>query len=309
MRTLQILISTLLIAFLSLIAKGQNPMDSVRVTYKNKTVTVKPVADESVNVKFKDSLNNKKIVVKVSYVDDLDNIEKKIEDKIDSNGKKIYDFIKYKKERKHFIETDYLTTLDIGFTGTMNENENAFAINPKMTKSANINIGLVSQNMNLYKDQLLLSYGLHLNNYYFKYSDKQQMQYLDNQGHVSTYKDSNNNYAKNRLDTRYFAIPVLLEYHTKNNNFNIAAGVEFGFHRKTKYMLKGDKNSMEFDQKNETDVKMNDTQISAVLKIGIDDIAIYGKYTLTDMYKDSAYLAGLNPHQHLFSFGVCLFGI
>ena len=34
-----------------------------------------------------------------------------------------------------------------------------------------------------------------------------------------------------------------------------------------------------------------------------------GKYTITDMYKDSAYLAGFNPHQHLLSFGVCLFGI
>jgi hypothetical protein len=88
-----------------------------------------------------------------------------------------------------------------------------------------------------------------------------------------------------------------------------AAGVEFGFNGRSKVVLKGDRNSKEFKQKNDNDIKINDTQMNAVVRLGLDNIALYAKYSLTDMFANSAYAQGQNPGQHLFSFGVCLFGI
>ncbi len=312
MKTIQLIITALLIAFSGLFAKAQSTSDSVKITYKNKTVAVKPLGDESTTtVKFKDTLNNKKIVVKVSYSDDINLASNPTDNKIDSAGKKVIDILKYKndKKRNHFIETSWLPTFDIGFVSTMSDNTAATSYQPKLSKSANINIGLIRQDMNLYNNQILLSYGLNINNYYLKYQNKQQVQYLDQNGYLKVHNDSINNYDKNRLDVRYLTVPVMLEFHGKNNKFNLAAGVEFGFNGRSTAVLKGDRNSLDFKQKNDVDVKVNETQMNAVVRIEIDNVSVFGKYSLTNMYADSAYPQGQNPGQHLFSFGVCLFGI
>lgn len=311
MKTIQFIITTILIACSGLLAKAQSSSDSVKITYKNKTVAVMPLGDESTTtVKFKDSLNKKKIVVKVSYTDDIRLSDKTTISKEDSSGKKVFHVkSNNKEERSHFIETSFLPSFDIGFASTMNDNAGGVSFKPELRKSANINIGIIRQDMNLYNNQVLLSYGLHINNYYLKYSNKQQVQYIDNNGHLNAYNDSINNYDKNRLDVRYLTVPVMLEFHGKNDKFSLAAGVEFGFNGRSKVVLKGDRNSLEFKQKNDTDIKINDTQMNAVVRVGLDNIALYAKYSLTDMFANSAYAQGQNPGQHLFSFGVCLFGI
>lgn len=313
MKSIQLIIIGLALAYAGSQLNAQNQNDSVKITYKNKTVTIKPMGDESyTTVKFKDTLLNKKIVVRVA-VDDLDNsIEKHIEDNLDTSSKKIYDMIKprkFSKDRKKFIETAFLPTLDIGFASTTNENSNSKVYTPKLNKSANINIGLVRQNMNLIGGQFLLSYGLNLNNYYLKYDNIQEIQYLDEQGRLNAFVDTVNVLKKNRQDLRYFSVPVLLEYHTKNNNFNIAAGVELGFNGWSKLVLKGENDGNQFKTKSENDIKISNTQINAVLRIGFDNFAIFGKYGVTDMHIDTAYEEGKSPKQHIFSFGICVLGI
>jgi hypothetical protein len=311
MKTIHIILCSIALAYAGIYAHAQNPSDSVRVTYKNKTVVVKPQGDESyTTIKFKDTGINKKIVVKVAILDNYEIAEKKIEDKLDTTSKKVYNMLKNNKpgERKHFIETSFFSTFDLGLSSTINEvDQNTF--NPKIGKSINMNIGLVRQNMNLLKGQFLLSYGLSLNNYYLKYDNKQMLQKLDQQGYLVGAKDSVNTYSKNRLDVRYFTIPVLVEYHSKSDNFRIAAGVELGFNGKSKYVLKGENNGSNFNNKSEVDIKINPSQLNAVVRIGIDNIAIYGKYSISDMYQNSSYSMNQNPHQHLYSVGICFFGI
>lgn len=311
MRIIHIILCSIALAYAGIYAHAQNTSDSVRVTYKNKTVVVKPQGDESyTTIRFKDTSLNKKIVVKISVLDNYEIAERKIEDQLDSNSKKVFNMLKADKDekRKHFIETDFFSTFDLGLSSTINEN-NVPSLTPKLGKSLNLNIGLIRQNMNLLKGQVLFSYGISLNNYYLKYDDKQILQAKDNQGYLFNVKDTVNNYSKNRLDVRYFTIPMLLEYHSKSNNFNIAAGVEFGFNGRSKNILKGENNGSNFKKTSETDIKINPTQVNAVIRIGIDNIAIYGKYSVSDMYQNSAYISGQNPHQHLYSVGICFFGI
>lgn len=314
MKNLYHIIAIAVISILGIIQlNAQTENDSIKVSYRNKTVAIKPKAGMgTTNIKFNDTAENTQILVKVAVVENESvTIEEEIEKQLDSGSKKIYKMLNTKKDPadRKFIKTSFFNTFDIGFVNTINEVDNKYAFDPKMTKSANISIGIVNQNMNLYKGRVLFSYGLNLNNYYLKYSDKQMIQTLDNQGFLTQYRDSANTYSKNRLDVRYLTVPVLLEYHSKKGNFNIAAGVEYGFNGRTHYKQKGETNTKDFHRKTDNDIKINPTQLNAVLRIGIDNLAVYAKYSLTDMYESSAYAAGNNPHQHMMSFGICLFGI
>jgi hypothetical protein len=311
MKTIHIILCTIALAYAGIYASAQNSSDSVRITYKNKTVVVKPQGDESyTTIKFKDTGLNKKIVVKVAVLDNYEIAEKKIEDQLDTTSKKVYNMLKNKssEERKHFIETNYFANFDMGLTSTINESEqNTF--NPKLGKSVHMNIGLIRQNMNLYKGQLLFSYGLSLNNYFLKYENKQIIQTIDNQGYIIGNRDTLKTYSKNRLNVSYITVPLLIEYHSKSNKFNIAAGVEFGFNGRSKYVLKGENEGENFKSKYEADININPTQLNAVVRLGIDNIALYGKYGISDMYQNSSYANNQNPHQHLYSVGICFFGI
>jgi hypothetical protein len=306
MKSIQIFISMLLLAYAGINLSAQSDADTVRITYKGKGVTVKPQGDESsTTIKFKDTIAKKNIVVKVSVKDlEDDDVD------LDSAIKKTIKLMTpdKKKERK-FVQTSWLPNFDLGFVSTDNEVESNSAFNPKFTKSANISLGIVKQDLNLYKGRLLFSYGFSINNYYMKYNDRQQIQRLDQQGHLYAYTDTLNTFRKNRLDAHYLTIPVLLEYHSKNNSFNIAAGVEYSFGGRTSLITKGTFKSLDFERREESEIKINPEQINAVLRIGSDHLAVYGRYTITDMYQSSAYAGNTNPHQHLFSVGICLFGI
>jgi hypothetical protein len=320
MKLIQILIASIALLYAGLKVNAQTDKDTVKIIYKGKTYKIDTKIDpqeeeKNSTLKFVDTLKKNMVMVSVrTKTMDGKEWSTNVTDE-DSN-----DMAKFKKminlmtktdsgKRKHFIETRFLPNLDLGFTSTMNEVENANAFTPRLGKSANINLGIISQNMNLYKGRVLFSYGFGLNNYYLKYNNKQAIQYVDQQGFLKSYVDTVNNYDKNRLDVRYLSVPLMLEYHSKNHNFAIAGGVELGFNGHTKVTRKGDKESQEFKHKDDNDVKISPEQVTAVLKISIHDVSIFGRYSITDMYRPSAYAAGQNPHQHLFSFGVCLFGI
>lgn len=310
MKTINALICWFILTYSGIITNAQNTSDSVKVTYKNKTVVVKPQGDESyTTIKFKDTSINKKIVVKIAVLDNFEIAEKKIEDQLDTNSKKVYNLLKSHNsfERKHFIETEFFSTLDLGLSSATSDISPT--ITPKLGKSINLSLGLINQNMNLYKGQVLLSYGVALNNFYLKYEQKQMIQTIDKQGFAQNYIDSTNKYSTNRLDIKYITLPILFEYHSKSDNFNLAAGVEIGFNGKGKYVLKGDNNGINFKNKTDANIKLNPTQVNAVVRIGIDNIAIYGKYTITDLQQSSAFQNVRNPHTHLYSVGICFFGI
>jgi hypothetical protein len=323
MKIIQILITAFALLYANFKASAQTEKDTLKISFKGKNykidTKIEPEEEErNRTLKFVDTLKKTMVLVTVStrVYDGNEPNDKDLgifKDTSDEERlqKKIVNLVKktQEKERRHFIETSLLPTIDLGFASTMNETDNSSAYTPKLGKSANLNIGLIRQNMNLYNERILFSYGVSLNNYYLKYEDKQTVQYVNDQGYLKRQKDTLNNFDKNRQDVRYFTIPVLLEYHSKNDKFTIGAGVEFGFNGRTKLTLKGDRESLEFKQKNANNIKISPEQMNAVVRVGIHNFSFYGRYSLTDMYQSSAYEAGQNPHQHLFSVGVCFFGI
>lgn len=316
MKPINILIATIILAYASITVNAQNADDTVKIQYKGKQWKFSTVLDpneEEMNktIRLNDSVSKKTILISVSARQGNNN-SRMGHDKGDSSinwKKQIIDLTKDKDDgKRRFIETHFLPNLDLGFASSIADVNNATATNPVFTKSVNLNLGLVSQDMNLYKGRILFSYGIGLNNYYLKYQNKQMVQYIDAQGYLASYVDTVNNYDKNRLNVKYYSIPLMLEYHSKNKNFNISAGVEYGFSGRTNVVTKGDKASNEFKRQEENNIKINPTQINAVVKVGIDKLAIYARYSITDMHKD-AFTEANDPHYHLFSVGLCLMGI
>lgn len=306
-----ITILALALAFTTVRAKGQNPSDSLKIIYKGKTIVVKQQGEESSStVRFIDTATKRKVLVRTYFTKD-DEASAEAED-MDTTATKLINMIKghqIHKDKRRFIRTSFLPTFDIGFASTINDMETARTFTPKFGKSVNIDLGLIRQDLNLYNGQFLFSYGLNLNRYYLKYGNKQMLQYIDNNGFLASRTDSVNHYDKNRLDIGYLAVPVMLEYHSKKGHFEMAAGVEFGFNATSKLTLKGSNESGSFKQKNETDIKVNPNQMNAVVRIGINNVALYAKYSITNMYKSSAYEQGADPGQHLCSVGLCILGI
>lgn len=317
MKPINILFLTIILAYACIAAKAQSADDTVRIQYKGKQwkfSTDMADDEDEINktIRIKDTVDKKHITIGVTAAKtrEFNPFGKNNNDSGFNFKKQVIDLSKNKKDPadRKFIETHLLPNLDLGFASSIADVNNATATNPRFTKSANLNLGLIGQDMNLYKGRILLSYGIGLNNYYLKYSNKQIVQYINSQGYLASYVDTVNNYDKNRLNVRYFTVPVMLEYHSKSNDFNVAAGVEYGFNGRTNVVTKGDKDSREFKRREENDIKINPMQLNAVVKVGIDNVALYARYTITDMH-DGAFTEATNPHYHLFSVGLCLMGI
>lgn len=73
MKILHAIMTGMALAYAGIYANAQSAVDSVKVTYKDKTVVVRSQGDESkTSIHFNDSLTGKKILVKVQFEDDLE---------------------------------------------------------------------------------------------------------------------------------------------------------------------------------------------------------------------------------------------
>ncbi len=316
MKPIQILIGVLSLAYASINLKAQTPSDTVKVSYKGKSYKVSPNRDpgeqeKSTTWKFRDTIKKQMVLVKVVVKED----DSKHWDSEESSTKKDSTYWHYGSFKKNLaredklIKTYIVPTLEFGYLTSINENSVDDKLNPSSGKSWFSNVNWIRQTINLSHNKFFLSYGLNQNSNSINYSNKQQVQYIDNNGYLQTKIDTINHYKRNRFVASYIAIPVLLEYHSKNDKFKLAAGVEFGFNGKSVIHQKGNRTEGNFTQTNRYDLKVNPTQINALLKVQVEHIAIYARYSVTEMYKDNAYAPNTNPHHHLFSVGICLFGI
>ncbi|MEO8771473.1 MAG: outer membrane beta-barrel protein [Ferruginibacter sp.] len=165
-------------------------------------------------------------------------------------------------------------------------------------KSININIWIVTQQLNLVKENVSLRYGLglELNNYRYKssisYKEDGTVPYtngtLTNKPFI--FRDSIS-FSKNKLAADYLTIPVMLNFSTnkwgnnKNNRgFNIAFGVSGGFlysqRNKQRSELRG-------KEKNKGDYDLEKFKFSYLGEIGFGAIKLYASYSPKSIYEHS----------------------
>lgn len=195
------------------------------------------------------------------------------------------------KKAKKKIKTNWWV-LDLGFanytdktnyqnaasSGMVAPNVGADQFKLKTGHSINVNLWIITQKLDLYKQAWNLKYalGLEMNNYQFQ----DESMYLTKL--PTKFQLAASPYHKTKLAADYLTIPVMLNYNTtpgKNKGLNLSAGVSAGFLYSSRFKIKShgiDKTHGDFD--------LEKFKLAYVGEIGIRKVKLYGSFAMKNMW-------------------------
>lgn len=184
---------------------------------------------------------------------------------------------------------------------------NASDLQLRASKSANVNIWIFMQRLNLVKHHVNLKYGLglELNNYRYRadisfkeagvspYNSATAIQ------HAFIIRDSIS-FSKNKLAADYVSVPLLLNFCSNPGNpkrgLSFSAGISAGY----LYSQRNKQESKERGkQKNKGEYDLQQFKFSYIAELGFGPIRLYGSYS-----PKSIFVNGLDMHPY--SFGIRL---
>ena len=215
-------------------------------------------------------------------------------------------------EHSDFIETKW-NSFQLGYNNALNSgarlepDANYANMGIDARKSINVSWQIVTQAMNIYKDNIRLVYGIgiDINNYRFNENvDLDVPLILGAPTAPLVTAISTNNYKKNELVTQYLTMPLLLnlKLSPKNNNdyVYISGGANFGYligsHQKQVWKDNG-KNK----NKKEDDFNLEQFRLGYEVQFGYKDIVLFGKYFPKSMFKEN-----LGPDLRTVSVGILI---
>jgi len=166
----------------------------------------------------------------------------------------------------------------------------------KTGKSININIWIVTQQLNIVKENVSLRYGFgfELNNYRYKssisYKEDGPIPYTN--GTITNkpfiFRDSIS-FSKNKLAADYLTVPLMLNFATNkwgkdNRGFNIAFGVSAGYLYSQRNKQRSEQRGKE---KNKGDYDLEKFKFSYVGEIGFGPVKFYASYSPKSIYEHS----------------------
>ena len=190
------------------------------------------------------------------------------------------------------LQTEWLA-FDLGIAGYMDYTKydatKAFtspAVGIPVTKlkmqpknsSTNVNIWVVQQKLNVYKQKYYLKYGLGFEMFNYYYANGVDFRNNDKM-YISL---TNNTYKKDKLYINYLTVPLILSrtYKFKKiQDINVAGGVNIGYLLNTRNKQISDALGK---KKYDGDFNFNDYKMSGVFQIGIGDVKFYGTAALTN---------------------------
>jgi hypothetical protein len=215
-------------------------------------------------------------------------------------------------EHSDFIETKW-NSFQLGYNNALNSgarlepDANYANMGIDARKSINVSWQIVTQAMNIYKDNIRLVYGIgiDINNYRFNENvDLDVPLILGAPTAPLVTAISTNNYKKNKLVTQYLTMPLLLnlKLSPKNNNdyVYISGGANFGYligsHQKQVWKDNGKKKN-----KKEDDFNLEQFRLGYEVQFGYKDVVLFGKYFPKSMFKEN-----LGPDLRTVSIGILI---
>ncbi len=199
--------------------------------------------------------------------------------------------------------------LDFGVCGYLS-GDNSITL-PQGFESMELNYGksyvfgwnIWQKNIHVYRNNVNIVTGIGLTWYHYNF--KKPVTLLPNQA-FATFRNDSFNYSKNRLNTCYINVPLMLEFNTNNNDadrsFHIGAGMQVGynvFNNKIKQKYELDGRTYKNTVKNNYNV--NPFRFDALARIGFGDYTIFGSYNLTTLFEN-----GKGPRVYPFTAGLHL---
>ena len=145
--------------------------------------------------------------------------------------------------------------------------------------STNVNIWLVQQKLNLYKNKYYFKYGIGFEMFNYYYANGVDFRNNDKM-YISL---TNNTYSKDKLYINYLTVPLILSrtYKFKKiQDINVAGGVNIGYLLNTRNKQISEALGK---KKYDGDFNFNDYKMSGVFQIGIGDVKFYGTAALTNI--------------------------
>jgi hypothetical protein len=191
------------------------------------------------------------------------------------------------------LQTEWLA-FDLGIAGYMDYTKydatKAFtspAVGIPVTKlkmqpknsSTNVNIWVVQQKLNVYKQKYYFKYGLGFEMFNYYYANGVDFRNNDKM-YISL---TNNTYSKNKLYINYLTVPLILSrtYKFKKiQDINVAGGVNIGYLLNTRNKQISEALGK---KKYDGDFNFSDYKMSGVFQIGIGDVKFYGTTALANI--------------------------
>lgn len=195
--------------------------------------------------------------------------------------------------------------VEIGVNGWLNDNQNFDMpsgygfLNLKYNRSIGVNLNLIEQSINLYKNRvgLVTGLGFTFNTYQFS----RNISLLPAEKNVKALTDTID-FKRNRLKVTYLTLPLLLEAQAgKSSQFHISGGMIFGLrigsHTRQVYEIDG----ATYRNRVYDDFNLNPFRAEVSARAGWNSINIFANYSLTSLFKSSK-----DPDLYPFTVGVRL---
>lgn len=279
----------------------------------------------------KDSLN--KVIVKdgkkikviitekeVHRADHPDSIEKQIENleiEIEGLGEELERELEreieeeiemeLKEKKSELVTTDWFN-MQIGFNNLINSDNQlempAGFENMSIStgKSVDFHLHIVQQALNIYKKNVRFVYGVGIdfNNYRF---EKDVLLGKDSLGMLVANLDEEVSYKKNKLNTQYLTVPLMLNLrfgNDENKMFNISFGPNLGYLLTSHQKLKWDDNGKR-KAKVKEDYNIEKFRVGYELQFGYGNLILFAKYFPKSMFEQNG-----GPELRTVSAGVLL---
>lgn len=204
------------------------------------------------------------------------------------------------------VDTEFLA-LDLGFNWLMSggsfnlpTTESDFETEP--LRSTNVAVHFLPTHFNMAKGKVSLLTAITFDNNRYQFRNDVTLQ--PGQPNVTVFQDSVK-FKKNKLNTWYAQVPLLLSFQTKpdnmKKNFHVGiggfAGLNLGASTKQKSEERGKTILRD-------DYNLNPLRYGVTARIGFGNIEFYSTYTLSSLFRD-----GQGPEFNNINFGIALTGM
>lgn len=176
-------------------------------------------------------------------------------------------------------------------------------IGPQLNNGFNFSMNFIKQEINLVNHKLYLTAALGLNNFYYGVNNQSLVPVSGiGQGATAVFvADSVNAYKRNRIDSRFTALPIMLKWQSKasnNKKLSLAAGVELNFNNRVYSKLRIDTDNKELNAKQKVGFAHNTIVPSFITRAQIGSLGFFVRYI------PKGVINAINHASEIFSFGL-----
>ncbi len=249
---------------------------------------------------------NNKPVIEVIDIDDAGNTTHKKNKTSVKVGKSTWvDFQDHSSKYKgHWFG------FDLGVNGFLNDKnaidypENYPYLDLNYNKSIYVGLNILQYSIPLYKDKFGITTGLGLSWNNFRFAKNVILSSQNGVLSGGYDNDLQKKYEKSKLVVSYLEVPLLLGFQTNpvvsdyrvHGEFGVIGGIRLGSHTKVVY-----NDGSRKKDKNHDDFFISPLKADATVRLGIGHVSIFGKYSLTEMFRNNK-----GPVIHPFSVGLSI---